>query len=292
MAKRIFITGANGFIGRNIVNKLKNTFDIVGCGRSPKNSSNADHYVQWNIGNEEEPSVSIEQVDCIVHCAACLDKDNLSKDVVQTNCVGAFNLLRYAVKHRINKIIFMSSLPIVESAYFYPITEKSALNPQSLYHATKASAEMILCQARHFGIQFISLRVPSPIGPDMPRKTIVPIFIQRTLNNEDIVIQGKGTRKQNYIDVRDIADAVEKIIEHKEIEGIFNIGARDIISNYELANLCIKCTGSNSSIILSGIDPNDSVDWSTDDSKLISYIGSYQSRSLNDSIIDIANAMR
>ena len=207
MNNRILITGAKGFIGRSIINKLKGSFDIVGCGRSHYHS-NDYRYIIWNIGIDDEPSEIIDHVDCIVHCAACLDKDNLSKEVVQTNCIGAFNVLKYAIKYKIKKIIYMSGLPIVESAHSNLITEDSIYNPLSLYHATKASAEMILRQSMHYGIQFISLRVPSPIGPDMPRKTIVPIFIQRALNNEDIQIMGMGSRKQNYLDVRDVAEAV------------------------------------------------------------------------------------
>lgn len=291
MNNRVLVTGAKGFIGRNIVNKLKESVEIVGCGRS-NYISNEYRYIKWDIGTDDEPSEIIDHLDCIVHCAACLDKDNLSKKTVQTNCIGAFNILKYAIKHRIKKIIYMSSLPIVESAHSNSITEEALYNPLTLYHATKAAAEMILRQSMHYGIRFISLRIPSPIGPDMPRKTIVPIFIQRALNNEDLQILGKGSRKQNYLDVRDIAEAVKRIIDHHEIDGIFNIGSKNIISNYELAKLCIDSLDSKSKIILYGNDSNDMVDWSTDDTKLVNLIGNYQEYSIRESIIDIARNMR
>jgi nucleoside-diphosphate-sugar epimerase len=173
------------------------------------------------------------------------------------------------------------------------IKESSRLEHPSLYHATKAAGEMIMNQANQFGIRVVSLRLPSPVGPKMPQNTILPVFINKALKNENITIYGKGTRKQNYIDVRDIAEAVKRIISAPNVNGIFNIGAKNIISNLDLAKLCVELLDSKSKIIFAeNEDPNDNIDWTTDDSKLRNVIGEYQSTSIEKTIIDIANELR
>ena len=289
---KILITGAKGFVGRNIAEALKDKNEIIGCGRTLPECKSKYRFVLWDIGNEREPQAFHgEKIDVIVHAAASLDKNNLSEELIKTNVLGTYNIMQFAVKHSVKTMIYVSSLPIVGDTHQVPVGEDVAIDPRTLYHATKAAGECILNQCRHYGIRVVSLRVPSPIGPDMPKKTIVPIFIQRALNNEDIRIQGKGTRKQNYLDVRDLANAIKLIISNDSVDGIYNIGSKNIISNIELAATIVDNLRSKSQIILSGEDPSDKVDWTTDDSKLKRLIGEYQQHSMNQSISDIANEM-
>ena len=295
MMKRIFITGANGFIGRNVVQRLYEAgYTVLGSGRQDfPNDKNID-YIRWDFSREAIPDTLRNfDCDCIVHVAASLDKNNLSEDLIRTNCFGTFNILQGAVGCDIKKIIYISSLPIIGNNHKIPIRENTEIDPPTMYHATKAAGELILKQAEHFGIEAISLRVPSPIGSGMLRNTIVPVFINRVLHDEDIVLQGKGTRKQNYLDVRDLSDAVSKIIETEDMNGIYNIGAKNIISNLDLAEKCIALANSKSKIVYSGTkDPSDDVDWTTDDSKLREQIGDYQHYDIEESLLDIMNEMR
>lgn len=313
----ILVTGSNGFIGRNVVAALRagnignasntsNTADVIyGCGRSAFSNSECDEYFMWNLARDEPPS-DMKQLkfNIIIHAAASLAKDNLSDSLISSNCYGTFNILKLAtnVKNIDTSIIiiYISSLPIIGDKHLIPINENIELNPPTMYHATKAAGELIISQAVHFGIRAISLRVPSPIGPGMPINTIVPIFIKRALSNEPIMLQGKGTRKQNYLDVRDLAEAVKRLVsmppdwknEENNVNSVFNIGAKNIISNLGLAKTCIDILKSKSEILYSGIDdPNDNVDWTTDDSRLRTLIGEYQSHDIAESILDIARAI-
>lgn len=58
-----------------------------------------------------------------------------------------------------------------------PINEGVQYSPETMYHATKAAQEFILNQLVKLGTKVCSLRLPSPIGPRQPEKTIVPIFV-------------------------------------------------------------------------------------------------------------------
>lgn len=291
--KKVLVTGVNGFIGRSIVDVLNENYFVIGTGRQDISLSRCREYIKWDIGHEVPPKILTSMnIDCIVHAAACIEKNDLSEELVYTNCVGTFNVVRATETCGVKNFIYISSLPIIGNIHSVPIDEKAILLPDTMYHATKAAGELISLQARNSGIKVTSLRVPSPIGPGMPINTIVPIFIRRIKNGEDIILHGKGTRKQNYIDVRDIGEAIKRIIAQNGINGVFNIGSKNIFSNKELAKICINTLNSTSKLVFSGQeDTLDEIDWTTDDSKLRLSIGDYQSYSMVESIFDIARKM-
>lgn len=288
--KKILVTGSNGFIGRSIVETLNRYYSIVGVGRQAESISICEEYIKWDLGREGIPdTISSKNFDYIIHAAACKDKNDLSEELIYTNCVGSFNVVKAAKLCGAKGLIYISSLPIIGSTHGVPIDEKAYILPETMYHATKAAGELITSQARNAGIRVTSLRVPSPIGPGMPLHTIVPVFIQRAKSGVDIIIQGKGTRKQNYIDVRDLGEAIKKILGQDGVDGVFSVGSKNILSNIELAQLCIDALKSASKFRFSGKeDSSDEIDWTTDDSALRLIIGDYQNHSMVNSVIDIA----
>ncbi len=292
----VFVTGANGFVGHWIVNVLKRKYYIIGSGtkRTATYDESLDEYIPWDLGHEPVPEILSEQkIDIIVHCAASKDMNDQSESLIYANCMGTYRIFQLAVTCRCKKIIFISGLPVIGIPMDGIIDDSGEMNPQSVYHATKAAGELIMNQAGRYGTEVINLRVPSPVGPDMPVKSIVPIFIKKALDGEELTIVGKGTRKQNYLDVRDLGYAVEQLLEQHGIDGTFNIGAGKTISNIELARLCVELTGSKSSIRFTDReDPADGQDWSIDDKRLRDIIGFYQNHSIEESILDIARQLR
>ncbi|MEH2945004.1 NAD(P)-dependent oxidoreductase [Lachnospiraceae bacterium KK002] len=292
----ILVTGANGFVGHWIVNVLKRKYYMIGSGtkRTATYDESLDEYIPWDLGHEPVPEILSEQkIDIIVHCAASKDMNDQSESLIYANCMGTYRIFQLAVTCRCKKIIFISSLPVIGIPMDGIIDDSGEMNPQSVYHATKAAGELILNQAGRYGTEVINLRVPSPIGPDMPVKSIVPIFVNKALDGEEIIIAGKGTRRQNYIDVRDLGYVAGELLEHNGCSGTFNIGARKTISNIELARLCVKLTESKSDIKFADReDPADGQDWSIDDRRLRSIVGEYQRHSIEDSILDIARYLR
>lgn len=212
---RILITGSNGFIGRNIAKELDTENYIIGCGTKEKSIIKVDEYIQWDIADRGIPkTLSDMEIDIIVHAAASLDKDDGNENLVKVNCLGTHQVYSLARRIKVKKVIYLSGIPIIGEPKKIPITENADINPGTMYHATKAAGEYILNQLIKDGINVIDLRITSPIGPGMPVKTIVPIFLKQALNGENVMLSGKGNRRQNYIDVRDIGFAVKKIIDN------------------------------------------------------------------------------
>lgn len=260
----VLVTGSNGFIGSNICKYLKSKgHRVFGLDCAEKNDY-LDLYMKADITD----SVSVKKAECkfgkcdiIVHAAANLNKDEFDNEVIKVNCIGINNILKLAIQLSCSKIINISGITAIGKPVYLPITEEHPVNPETLYHITKAVQEMMINRAVNYGMIPINLRVPSPIGTGMNHSTILPVFLKKCKENSIIEIAGKGTRRQNYIDVRDIASAVEKCIISDSANGCYNIASLTTISNFDLALKCRDMTNSVSEIVFKGEDKADNVVW-------------------------------
>jgi nucleoside-diphosphate-sugar epimerase len=124
------------------------------------------------------------------------------------------------------------------------------VRPETAYHASKHFGEQLVRLAATQGLNAVSLRLPAPVGPGMPKNRLLTSLVRRALSNEPIELIGQGTRQQNYIDIRDIAQAVLLCLE-KQVSGVFNIASASCISNLDLARRCIALCSSLSEIVFS-----------------------------------------
>lgn len=291
---KILITGSKGFIGKSLVSILANGNDVISTGRGSLLSEDSKDYFSWDLAEESVPWEQIpDDLDAIIHVAASLSKDNMDEELIKANCLGSHRIYQLAKTRNIKKVFYISGIPLIGIPKFHPITEEHPLRPRTMYHVTKLAGEMILDQLLFDGIEVVHLRLPSPIGPGMPVKTILPIFIKNALNGEKIKIIGKGGRRQNYLDVRDLAKLLSGCLDKKGIAGVYNIAAPETVSNLELAELCIKLTGSMSAIdFLDKEDEAESQIWDVDISKAVEKLEFHPQYTIQQSIADIANEMR
>lgn len=291
---KILITGSKGFIGHNLADILANGNDVISTGRGPSLSAGPKNYFSWDLAEESVPWEQIpHDLDVIVHVAASLSPNNMDEGLIATNCLGSHRIYQLAKTSNVKRVFYISSVPVIGIPRSLPITEEHPLQPRTMYHVTKLAGEMILDQLLYDGIEVVHLRIPSPIGPGMPVKTILPIFIKNALNGEKINIIGKGGRRQNYLDVRDLANLLCGCLDKEGIAGVYNIAAPETVSNLELAELCIKLTGSMSEIgFLDKEDEAEGQVWDVDTSKAADKLGFCQQYTIQQSIADIANEMR
>lgn len=290
----ILITGSNGFIGKILAEMLGKGHHIIGTGTKQESLTKTDEYVKWNLAQEDCPKELFEKnFDMIIHIAACLDKDNMSMNLVETNCVGTYRIYQLACQKRVKKVIYISGIPVIGLPLEHPITESHPVFPVTMYHATKLAGETILSQLMYQGIESVVLRLPSPIAPGMPVKTILPIFVRKALLGEDISIMGAGTRRQNYLDVRDCAEVIKNCMEVENISGVYNIASCETVSNLELAELCISLTESKSKIRFTGEkDVLDGQIWDVDTTKAKERLNYKQNYGMTDSLRDIIEEMK
>jgi UDP-glucose 4-epimerase len=289
--KRILITGVNGFVGRSLAEYLKDMYDIVGLGRAKKTISCASEYISMDIADEKMNHLDIGLVDVIIHAAACMSMADYDDELMRTNVLGTYNIIKLACRSGCKKLIYISSVGVIGLPTEFPITEEWIPRPNTLYHTTKLMGEYLVAGLKSDQCEVVILRIPSPVGPRMPEKTILPIFIGKAMNNQKLSVYGQGTRKQNYVDVRDISKAVEQCMKLDGIAGCYNIAGESAISNRDLAILCLEVTESSGKIVFSGTeDPLEGQEWNIDISKAQNVLGYRPQISLRQSIEDIVQA--
>ena len=295
--KNILLTGSNGFVGQEIAKRLAGEGHLIGLGRKAENQCPyVAEYVSADLSREGAlDSLKGRKLDVIIHAAANLDMAADDAKVITDNCLGTFYLTRLAVEAGCSRFIYISSLPVVGTPKPEEtgiITEKALPHPETVYHASKLMGEHLVSLLNSQGIQSTSLRIPSPIGVGMSSKTILSVFLQRARNGETITLRGRGTRRQNYVDVRDIAQAVLKAIQAPQLSECYDIVASQTISNVELARLCIKTGHSRSSVEFEGVDSSDGVDWRADGCLAEKELGFVPQYTLEDTIAWMRSEMR
>ena len=287
----ILITGVNGFLGREISKYLfDKKYNIIGI--SLENNYLGDEkirYIKADISKNNFLEILEENllnnIDVIVHCAALINYEEHNLDLIKVNCEGFFNIVELAKKYHCKKIIYISSIQVIGKIKDIPIKETHEKEPLTLYHSTKLFGENYLNNIS--SIQKVIFRITSPIGKNMPKNKIMRVFVEKSLRNEDIVLLGKGKRVQNYIDVFDIARAIECTIEADNPNGVDNIASPKSISNIELAELCKFLLKSDSKILFNGVDKEEDNKWIVDTSKAEKELGFIAKKSIEESIFEI-----
>ena len=296
MKKKVLVTGATGFVGRYVVNRLqKNQYDVVVIVRSKKEIfDRAVQVIETDISDETMiPCVleKIEKCDVIVHLAANLDSKD-ADGLISVNCKGTYYLITLAKRLMAEKFIYISSIPVIGIPKKIPITEEHIVQPQSLYHISKYMGENMVQTLCPPGMQKVILRIPSPIGVGMNKNNYLSFLLEKCCKNETIELFGQGKRMQNYIDVRDIAKVIEQTIEvHRE--GLFLIAGKRSVTNLELAFLCREVTGTLSKIIWGNReDPEERNQWIISTEKAEKQLGFSPQYELRDTIHWILDSMR
>lgn len=253
--KKVLITGGRGFLGSNFVNYLlkKGNFEIVIFDKLPQDVTEKKRenvmYFKGNIVSMED----VKQVFAahgpfatVYHLAAEMPNKAVADDQLwKTNVDGTVNLVIQAVKNRTESFIFTSSNVAYGIPENLPVTEDSSLLSLEVYGKSKAQAEVELEKFRgKINIQIFRCPVISGIG----RLGLQAILYEFISENRNIYVLGKGLNKYQFIDVMDVASALEKA-SHISGFDIYNIGADEVLPLRDLYGKVIKYADSSSKIV-------------------------------------------
>jgi UDP-glucose 4-epimerase len=285
---RVLITGASGQVGGAIARELVGKgWEVVGISRTLSKVFGLTQQLQLDISSIDfvaQVCAAVPDCHAIVHAAASLDTDAGADSISLVNCFGTHNVLKLAYLWKVNSFIYLSSVGVIGRPQVLPITEDHPIQPLTAYHAAKLYGEHLTQIVGRTGLPGAMLRLSSPVSPQMPGNRILSVYIVQALLNQPLSVFGTGMRRQNYVDVRDIAAAVALCLE-QQVQGLFNIGGRRAISNRELAQLCIQVLGSKSAITYGGQpDEDDTIAWDLAIEKAAEHFGYCPQYDLGDSI--------
>ena len=263
--KSVLVTGAEGFIGSHLVEKLlslganvtamvKNNFkeDVGFLSSIPMNEENKINICMADLNDYDAVKEITKNKDVIFHLGAEISIPYSYKHprtFVNTNINGTLNVLMAAKEHLVKRIVIMSTSEVYGTPDNVPIKETHTLKGQSPYSATKIAAEK-LAESFHlsYGLPIVIVRPFNTYGPRQSSRAIIPTLITQALFKDKILVGNtKPTRDFNFVE--DIAEGLVKVCEKDELIGeVINIGTGKEISIGELAEKIIKLTGSRAAI--------------------------------------------
>mgnify|MGYP006081047633 CR=1 FL=1 len=282
---KCLLTGVNGVVGKNlnILLSEKYHFDVWGCGRQPDNDAK-----YFCLDLVEKQAVfelfSKNRFDCVIHCAATIN-DHESFEMFSNNITSTLNIVEACIAFGVKRFFHTSGITVVGETLVLPITEEHPTKPISAYLLSKLHSEQIIelyCEGR---INFVNMRIPSPVGRNMPLRSIFPILLDKIKKDETITLTGDARRRQNFLDIRDLAGFIYKACSLDDISGVFNVAAKRSFSNLELAEAIISKVNSNSKIIneMSQGTSNPQI-WEVSTLKAKEHVGYFPEHDLNDTI--------
>lgn len=288
---KVLLTGSTGLVGRAIATRLSAEHSVVGLARGGAVDTATVDHLRVDLGSEEAASSILEadRCDAIVHAAASRSSDPLDPEMVRANCGGTLAALSVAAQWRVRRFVYVSGVSVIGAPLDLPVRETHRAEPRTPYLAAKLFGEhLVEAAAAADGLRASVLRLSAPVGPGMPGDRILPVFVARAIREETIEVAGEGTRSQDYVDVRDVAEAVAAAID-AEADGCFNVARGAPISNLELARLCVEVLGSASEVRTgSGADPQEGDRWEISIEKASNAWGYAPRRSLPETIEAVA----
>ncbi|MFX1573966.1 MAG: NAD-dependent epimerase/dehydratase family protein [Promethearchaeota archaeon] len=257
--KRILVTGAAGFIGSNLTNKLIELgAEVIGIDNLFNGSlENLEDVLQnknfkFKKGDIRDLNFLLDivvDIDIIYHEAAFTSVPQsilMPESCNNVNVNGTLNILNAARKKDVEKVIFASSASVYGDLPELPKREDMKCLPISPYGVSKMTSEAYMQVYHHiYGLKTVSLRYFNVFGPrqkDSPYSGVIAIWLGRLINNENLIIFGDGNQSRDFTYVKDVIDANILATEY-DIKGeILNIGANSPINLTNLANLFFEIT--------------------------------------------------
>ena len=188
--------------------------------------------------------------DMVVHFAAetHVDRSITGPQVfLETNVIGTGILLDACLQHGIGRFHHVSTdevygtLPLQGGSAF---TEQSPLLPSSPYAASKASSDLlVLSYYKTYGLPITISRCSNNYGTHQYPEKLIPLMIQRALQEAPLPVYGDGLNVRDWIHVVDHCRAIDTILQAGVIGEVYNIGAREEISNIDLVKRILTILG-------------------------------------------------
>ena len=264
---KVLITGAEGFIGSHLVEKL------VKDGHKVKAFSYYNSFNSWgwldNLSKEIMAEVevftgdirdpngvrhAVKGQDIIFHLAALIGipfSYHSPDSYVDTNIKGTLNVLQAARDYDVSRILVTSTSEVYGTAQYVPMDEKHPFQGQSPYSASKIGADRIAESFyKSFDLPVSIVRPFNTFGPRQSARAVIPTIISQLLSGFKEIKLGSLSPTRDFNYVKDTINGFVEISKsEKTIGEEINIATQNEISIETLANLLINNINPNAKIV-------------------------------------------
>jgi len=260
---KIIVTGAAGLIGSHLVDKLlEENHKVIAIDNLSFGNLNNSSVPINNIDLTENGCLNeFQNVDIVCHLAAYkkAPKNSInSSDVMKVNFKMMDNVLEYCSNTN-TKLLFTSTSDVYGNSNTFTEDEPLTIGPPNVerysYTLSKLHDEQLVLNMVNEGS--IHATIARIFGCASPRSNKgwsgghIPLFIDKALKDEDIIIHGDGSQTRSISHAKDIVEGLNNMVNHiSELNGeIYNLGTDEEMSVKDAAELIIKLTNSKSKVI-------------------------------------------
>ncbi len=258
--KKVLITGAAGFIGSNLTDRLLDLgAEVIGIDnlfngrRENLEIALKNENFQFHKSDIRDLNFLLDvfkDVDIVYHEAAFTSVPQsvkMPENCNDVNVNGVINILNAARMRNVGKVIFASSSSVYGDTPTLPKKEDMRRLPISPYGVAKLACEAYM-QVFHqvYGLNTTSLRYFNVFGPRQKDSTysgVIAIWLGRILRSEDLLIFGDGEQSRDFTYIKDVINANILTAERDASGEILNIACGSPIKLTDLAKLMLKLTG-------------------------------------------------
>jgi dTDP-glucose 4,6-dehydratase len=221
---KVLVTGADGFIGSHLCERLVrdghqvralvyyNSLGTWGWLDSLDPGLKSDmEIVMGDVRDPELIDRAVAGRDVVLHLAALIGIPYsyvAANSYVQTNVIGTLNVLEAVRRNGTKHLVHTSTSEVYGTAQYVPITEAHPLSAQSPYAATKTAADQLALSYFHsFGTPVSVLRPFNTYGPRQSARAVIPTIILQALRGERLVKLGSIHPTRDFNFVKDIVAA-------------------------------------------------------------------------------------
>lgn len=273
---RVLVTGGAGFIGSQFVRALVgdeypelagatvtvfdkltyagNLANLEPVSRSPRYT-----FIQGDICDSTELDAALPGHDLVINFAAESHVDRSitgAAEFIQTNVLGAQQVFDAALRHRVGRVVHISTDEVYGSIESGSWREDHLLEPSSPYSAAKAGSDLIArAYARSFGLDISITRCSNNYGPYHFPEKVIPLFVTNLLDGKKVPLYGEGANVRDWLFVADHCRGVALVATKGRAGEFYNIGGGRELSNRELTEKLLVATDRDWSYVQQITDP-------------------------------------
>ncbi|RTZ70656.1 MAG: NAD-dependent dehydratase [Aquificaceae bacterium] len=265
--KKVLVTGAGGFIGSHLVERLLeencevkafvryNSLNRWGwLDAFPKSVLKEIEIISGDIRNTDIVRQAVKGTEVVFHLSALISipYSYISPEsYLEVNVKGTLNVLQASLDFEVEKVLITSTSEVYGTAKYVPIDENHPRQPQSPYSASKISADALAESFyRSYDLPVVIVRPFNTYGPRQSARAVIPTIITQLLGGFEEIKLGALHPTRDFVFVKDTVEGFIRIAKSDQTVGEeINIATGKEISIKQLAEKLIKLINPNAKIV-------------------------------------------
>jgi UDP-glucose 4-epimerase len=251
---RIVVTGAAGFIGSHLCDRLVSEghhvigIDNLAVGRLQNlkqlEKFSKFEFYETDIRNLSKIETIFTKSDQVVHLAARADivpSIENPDEYFTSNVIGTYNVVKASHAADVKRFVYIASSSCYGIPEVYPTPENSRISPQYPYALTKYLGEEIVMHWAHvYNLSAVSLRLFNVYGPRARTSgtygAVFGVFLAQKLAGKPLTVVGNGEQTRDFTYISDVVNSIVAALNSTKVD-IYNVGSGNTYSVNKLVNL-------------------------------------------------------